>query len=343
MPPRDPSLPEGTDKIIDTNQIDSGSGATGGGGGGSRSSGTGGKASGTTGGSTAATKSDTTGSAFTFEKSGGATGKAADTIVNQLKDQVSTLKTTGVDRARTMADDGKRQATDLLTTIAGIIQDASGSEANIRASAIARPTASTRSPTRSTSAPSTICSTTPAPSCARARRSRSELPRWSASRSPAWFAAASRKRAARPTATRPEPLAGPAVLKRVEVTPPDHEPRDESIGELFSRLVEDGRAYARAELDLVKQIARHRAAKAKTGAILLGVGVTLLLCSLTALVLALVLGLATLIGPFGAGMAVFIVLAVAGGLLARAGAKGLASLGGDEEEKAALAKAEQLP
>ena len=133
------------------------------------------------------------------------------------------------------------------------------------------------------------------------------------------------------------------MLKRVEVTPPDYEPRDESIGELFNRLVEDGRAYARAELDLVKQIARHRAAKAKTGAILLGVGVTLLLCSLTALVLALVLGLATLIGPFGAGMAVFIVLAVAGGLLARAGAKGLASLGGDEEEKAALAKAEQLP
>lgn len=133
------------------------------------------------------------------------------------------------------------------------------------------------------------------------------------------------------------------MLKRVEVTPPDYEPRDESIGELFNRLVEDGRAYARAELDLVKQIARHRAAKAKSGAILLGVGITLLLCSLTALVLALVLGLATLIGPFGAGMVVFLVLAVAGGLLARAGAKGLASLGGDEEEKAALAKAEQLP
>ncbi|HEY0325370.1 MAG TPA: phage holin family protein [Allosphingosinicella sp.] len=133
------------------------------------------------------------------------------------------------------------------------------------------------------------------------------------------------------------------MLKRVEVTPPDYEPRDESIGELFNRLVDDGRAYARAELDLVKQIARHRAAKAKSGAILLGAGVTLLLCSLTALVLALVLGLATLIGPFGAGMVVFLVLAVAGGLLARAGAKGLASLGGDEEEKAALAKAEQLP
>jgi len=133
------------------------------------------------------------------------------------------------------------------------------------------------------------------------------------------------------------------VLKRVEATPPDYEPRDESIGELFTRLVEDGRAYARAELDLVKQIARHRAAKAKTGAILVGAGVTLLLCALTALVLALVLGLATLIGPFGAGMVVFLVLAIAGGLLARAGAKGLAALGGDEEEKAALSKAERQP
>ena len=133
------------------------------------------------------------------------------------------------------------------------------------------------------------------------------------------------------------------MLKRVEATPPDYEPRDESIGELFTRLVEDGRAYARAELDLVKQIARHRAAKAKTGAILVGAGVTLLLCALTALVLALVLGLATLIGPFGAGMVVFLVLAIAGGLLARAGAKGLAALGGDEEEKAALSKAERQP
>jgi len=133
------------------------------------------------------------------------------------------------------------------------------------------------------------------------------------------------------------------VLKRVEVTPPSHEPRDETIGELVSRLLEDGRAYARAELDLVKQIARHRAAKAKSGAILLGAGVTLLLCALTAFVLALVLGLATLIGPFAAGMVVFVVLAGAGGLLARSGAKGLSALSGDEEEKAALAKAERLP
>lgn len=134
-----------------------------------------------------------------------------------------------------------------------------------------------------------------------------------------------------------------AVLRHIEVSPPASDPRDESIGELVSRLVEDGRAYARAEIDLVKQIARHRASKAKSGAMLLGIGITLLLCSLTALVLALVLGLATLIGPFGAGMVVFLVLAIAGGLLARSGAKGLAALGGDDDEKAALAKAEAQP
>lgn len=133
------------------------------------------------------------------------------------------------------------------------------------------------------------------------------------------------------------------MLRPIEVSPPASDPRDESIGELVSRLVEDGRAYARAELDLVKRIARHRAGRAKSGAILLGIGVTSLLCALTALVLALVLGLATLIGPFGAGMAVFAVLAGIGGLLAYAGVNGLAALGGDEAEKEALAKAERRP
>lgn len=128
-----------------------------------------------------------------------------------------------------------------------------------------------------------------------------------------------------------------------QLASPAADPRDASIGELVSRLVEDGRSYARAELDLAKRIARHRAAKAKSGAMLLGIGIVLLLCSLTALVLALVLGLATLIGPFGAGMAVFLVLAIAGGLLARSGAKGLAALGGDDEEKQALSRAEARP
>ena len=132
MPPRDPSLPEGTDKIIDTNAIDSGGGATGGAGRGATSgTGSGGSSQGT-GSGTTADRSGNAGSAFTFDKSGdgegrGTVSKTADTIVNQLKEQVSTLKDTGVDRARTMADDGKRQATDFLQAVAEIIQDAASS------------------------------------------------------------------------------------------------------------------------------------------------------------------------------------------------------------------------
>jgi hypothetical protein len=120
-----------------------------------------------------------------------------------------------------------------------------------------------------------------------------------------------------------------------------NDPRDESIGGLVKRLVEDGKAYARAEIDVLRQVARHRARRAKAGAGLLGIGIVFLLCALQALVLALVLGLATLIGPFGAGMAIFAVFALVGLLAARAGAKGLAALGGDGEEDAALARAEK--
>lgn len=128
--------------------------------------------------------------------------------------------------------------------------------------------------------------------------------------------------------------------------PPDdfasqtRDPRDESVGDLVRRLVDDGKAYAKAELGVVKAIAKRRIARAKVGAILLVVGILLLMSAQTALVIALILGLATLIGPFGAGMAVFAVLLVGGGLLAWLGVKGLTALGGDDEEKAALVRAE---
>lgn len=129
------------------------------------------------------------------------------------------------------------------------------------------------------------------------------------------------------------------MLRNIEVSPAS-DPREETIADLVSRLVADGRAYARAELDLVKQIARHRTEKAKGGAIKLGAGVTLLLCALTAFVLACVLGLATLIGPFAAGLVVAAIFAGIGYLLLRSGLAGVSALGGDEEEKAALAHAD---
>ncbi len=123
---------------------------------------------------------------------------------------------------------------------------------------------------------------------------------------------------------------------------PVHDPREESIGDLVGRLIEDGRTYARAEIDLLKQIARHRAERARTGLVLLVGGAVLLLSSLTALILGLVLGLAALTGPVLAGLIIAVVLAGAGYLLVRFGLGGLRALGGDEEEKQAVARGETV-
>ena len=124
---------------------------------------------------------------------------------------------------------------------------------------------------------------------------------------------------------------------------PAHDPRDESIADLVNRLIEDGRSYARAEIDLLKQIARHRAGRARTGLVLVTAGAVLGLSALTALVLGLVLGLATLIGPLAAGLVVTAVLAGIAFLLVRFGLAGLRALSGDEEERQAVARGEKAP
>ena len=124
---------------------------------------------------------------------------------------------------------------------------------------------------------------------------------------------------------------------------PAQDPREESIGDLFGRLVEDGKAYARAEIDLVREIARHRAGRARNGLIALAVGGVLLFGAFIASILAAVLGLATLIGPLLAGLAVALVLAGLGYGLARVGLGGLRALGGDEAEAEALERGETAP
>ena len=101
------------------------------------------------------------------------------------------------------------------------------------------------------------------------------------------------------------------MLKPVEPTPTPERP----IGELVHELVEEGKAYARAELDLAKVIAL---AKAKALALPAGVLVAALfvgLAAINALVIGVVLALATLIGPLLAGIAGLLIFgAIAGGL-----------------------------
>ena len=119
-------------------------------------------------------------------------------------------------------------------------------------------------------------------------------------------------------------------------TPRPDDPADASIGDLFHQLVDDGRSLIGAEANVYKQIARYRIGKAKNGIAALGAAFFLLNAALIAFFVGLVLGLAELIGPVGAGFAVLAVTGILGFFLVRYGAGKLAALGGDAEEKEAL-------
>jgi ACR3 family arsenite efflux pump ArsB len=117
---------------------------------------------------------------------------------------------------------------------------------------------------------------------------------------------------------------------------------ESSIGELFGRLADDARGFARAEIGLYRTIAKRRAGKAAGGVAALVVAFLLVNAALIALLVSFVIGLALHIGPVLAGLAVFVVVAIVAGLLARWGAGKMQALSGDAEEQAALAAGERL-
>jgi hypothetical protein len=120
---------------------------------------------------------------------------------------------------------------------------------------------------------------------------------------------------------------------------PAGDPQEESIGDLLGRLVENGRAYAEAEIDLLKAIAAHRAVRARRAFILLAAGALLIFLAALALMFGSVLGLAALIGPLWAGLAIGVTLAMGGYLLIRVGAAGVKGLARDDAEQAAIERA----
>lgn len=97
--------------------------------------------------------------------------------------------------------------------------------------------------------------------------------------------------------------------------PPEPTQPERPVGELVQELVDEGKAYARAELDLAKAIAT---AKAKALALPVGLLVTALfmgLAAILALAVGVVMALATLIGPLAAGIIGLAIFgAIAGGL-----------------------------
>ena len=130
------------------------------------------------------------------------------------------------------------------------------------------------------------------------------------------------------------------VDARVQTSRPDN-PDDASIGDLFHELVDNGRNLVSAEVNLYKQIALYRTGKAKNGLVALVAGGLLAYAALIAFLVGLVMGLADLVGPVLGGVIVLAVCGIIAFFLFRFGASKMAALGGDPEEKAAIAAGER--
>ena len=91
------------------------------------------------------------------------------------------------------------------------------------------------------------------------------------------------------------------------------------IGELVHELVEDGKAYAQAELGVAKAIATAKADGLKVPAILFGAALLFAQAAVTVLAVAVFLSLLALMGPVLAGLVAFLIFGGAAGALASFG------------------------
>jgi hypothetical protein len=80
------------------------------------------------------------------------------------------------------------------------------------------------------------------------------------------------------------------------------EAEEKPIGELFEQLIDEGKAYAKAELGLVKATAEAKAKGAKKPALLGAAAGLFLVAGVVVLCMTLALALATLIGPMAGGL-----------------------------------------
>jgi protein-S-isoprenylcysteine O-methyltransferase Ste14 len=106
------------------------------------------------------------------------------------------------------------------------------------------------------------------------------------------------------------------MLKPVDPGPP---PPERPIGELVHELIENGKAYARAELGLAKAIAAAKGKALAIPAAMFGVAFICALAAVTALAVGVVLALETFIGPLAAGFVGMLIFAAIAGLLGWAG------------------------
>jgi hypothetical protein len=88
------------------------------------------------------------------------------------------------------------------------------------------------------------------------------------------------------------------------------------VGELVHQLVEDGKAYARAEVNLVKTIASAKGKAAALPAALLGAALLFGIAALCAFAVSVVIALAKFVGPLGAGAITLLIFGAIAGALA---------------------------
>jgi hypothetical protein len=103
------------------------------------------------------------------------------------------------------------------------------------------------------------------------------------------------------------------------------EPGDAPIGELVGRLIDQGKGYARAEVDLVRAIASAKAAQVKLPAILFGAALLFVIGGVVTLCITIALALATLVGPLAGGLIATLVAFGIAGLLAYVGVQKLSA------------------
>jgi hypothetical protein len=94
----------------------------------------------------------------------------------------------------------------------------------------------------------------------------------------------------------------------------EDEVEEKPIGELFGKLIDDGKAYARAELGLAKATAEAKANAAKKPALLGAAALLFLIAGVVVLCMTMALALATLVGPLAGGLiAALVTFGVAAG------------------------------
>jgi len=127
------------------------------------------------------------------------------------------------------------------------------------------------------------------------------------------------------------------------LTAPGEDDREETIGALVGRLIEDGRSYAEAEIELYRAVAQYRALRARKALVALAAGWFFMVTSMTAVVMGTVLSLAARIGPMWAGLAVGLPLLAGGYLLVRYGWSGVKGLARDKGEQEAIERGARAP